>query len=160
VQASLTGHRVLSTVHTNDAAGAITRLIDMGIEPYMVASVLMVSFAQRLVRRVCPECREAYTPSRESLAFWGLGSPRGVTFQKAVGCDACRHSGYHGRCGIFEVLVVSETIQQMIAANRTIHEIAREARDNGGMTSLREDAAQKLMGGITTPEEAMSTVMT
>jgi type IV pilus assembly protein PilB len=147
-------------VHTNDAAGAVTRLIDMGIEPFLVASVLMVSFAQRLVRRVCPECRESYTPSRESLGFWGLASSRGVSFQKAVGCDACRHSGYHGRCGIFEVLVVSEKIQQMIAANRTIHEIAKVARDEGGMTSLREDAAQKLKSGITTPEEAMSTVIT
>ncbi len=159
VQASLTGHRVLSTVHTNDAAGAITRLIDMGIEPFLVASVLMVSFAQRLVRRVCPECRESYTPSRESLDFWGLTSSRGVSFQKAVGCDACRHSGYQGRCGIFEVLVVSEKLQQMIAANRTIHEIAKVARDEGGMTSLREDVTQKLKQGITTPEEAMSTVI-
>jgi type IV pilus assembly protein PilB len=159
VQAALTGHRVLSTVHTNDAAGSITRLIDMGIEPFLVASVLMVSFAQRLVRRVCPDCGELYTPSPESLDFWGLAAERDIKFRKAVGCDACRQSGYQGRCGIFEVLVVDDVIQEMIASNASAQQIGQVAREQGGMKILKEDAAQKLRSGITTPEEAMSTVI-
>ena len=159
MQAALTGHRVLSTVHTNDAAGSITRLIDMGIEPFLVASVLMVSFAQRLVRRVCRDCGELYSPSRESLDFWGLSSERDIQFRKAVGCDACRHSGYQGRCGIFEVLVVDDVIQEMIASNASAQQIGQVAREQGGMKILKEDAAQKLRSGITTPEEAMSTVI-
>ncbi len=159
VQAALTGHRVLSTVHTNDAAGAITRLIDMGIEPFLVASVLMVSFAQRLVRRACPVCSRSYGPPRDALAYWGLESAPDVEFRQAVGCDACRRSGYQGRCGIFEVLVVDETIEEMIASRVPAQQIAAVAHEQGGMKTLKEDAAQKLKLGITTPEEAMSTVV-
>jgi type IV pilus assembly protein PilB len=159
VQASLTGHRVLSTVHTNDAAGAITRLMDMGIEPFLVASVLMVSFAQRLVRRVCTVCSRALEPTPEALAYWGLTSEPSVEFRQAVGCDSCRHSGYQGRCGIFEVLVVDEFIQEMIANRDPAQRIAEVARKQGGMKTLKEDAAQKVKLGVTTPEDAMSTVM-
>ena len=158
VQAALTGHRVLSTVHTNDAAGSITRLLDMGIEPFLVASVLVVSFAQRLVRRVCPVCSQWYEPSREALFYWGLESDDSVQFKKPVGCDACRHGGYQGRCGIFEVLVVESQIQEMIASGAPAQKITEFARLQEGMRSLKEDAAQKIKAGITTPEEAMSTV--
>ena len=159
VQASLTGHRVLSTVHTNDAAGAITRLNDMGIEPFLVASVLMASFAQRLVRRVCTICSEPYAPSASALAFWGLESETDVQFRRAVGCDVCRHGGYQGRCGIFEVLVVDAEVQAMIASNQSSEQIVAFAREQGGMKILKEDAAQKVRLGLTTPEEAMSTVV-
>ncbi len=159
VQAALTGHRVLSTVHTNDAAGAITRLVDMGIEPFLVASVLMVAFAQRLVRRVCPSCCDGYVPTAEALAFWGLSEGDDVQFQRAVGCDACRHTGYAGRCGIFEVLPVDEGIQSMIASGASAQQVAREARERCGMHILKEDVARKLLAGVTTPEEAMATVV-
>jgi type IV pilus assembly protein PilB len=114
VQAALTGHRVLSSLHTNDAASAFTRLLDMGIEPFLVSSVMGVSFAQRLVRTICPDCRTAFTPPADALRFWGLDPDDDADFSRGRGCLNCRHTGYLGRTGIYEVLVVDETIQNMI----------------------------------------------
>ncbi len=157
-QAALTGHRVLSTVHTNDAAGAITRLIDMGIEPFLVSSVLLVSFAQRLIRKVCPHCAEPVAPTHEARAFWGLSPNEDVFFMQARGCARCQHTGYQGRTGIFEVLMIDDMIRELIARRATTLEINRAAREAGRMCSLKDDAREKLRQGITSVEEAMSVV--
>ena len=157
-QAALTGHRVLSTVHTNDAAGAITRLIDMGIEPFLVSSVLLVSFAQRLVRKVCPHCATQIEPSRQARAFWGLAEADPVLFAHAKGCPRCQQTGYQGRSGIFEVLMIDDMIRELIARKSTTLEINQAARAAGRLRTLKEDALAKLRAGLTTVEEAMSVV--
>jgi type IV pilus assembly protein PilB len=157
VQASLTGHLVLSTAHTNDAVGAITRMIDMGIEPFLVASVLAVSFAQRLLRRVCKRCSVEEPSSTQVLQFWGI--PEGTKLRRAVGCQACQGLGYQGRVGIFEVLVADEDVQRMITANANSHEIVKFLREAGRLRTLKEDAAEKIKLGITTTDEAASGVV-
>lgn len=158
VQAALTGHRVFSTVHTNDAAGAITRMMDMGIEPFLLSSVLLLSFAQRLLRKVCPYCgvRTEATPS--ALEFWGLPQGEGITFMEPRGCGRCLHSGYQGRIGVFEVLLVDDAIRELIANRATTLDINRAARASGRLRTLKEDAVDKLRQGVTTPEEAMSVI--
>jgi len=159
VQAALTGHRVLSTMHTNDAAGAITRLINMEIEPFLVSSVLLVSFAQRLVRKICPNCIETYIPSEQVLKNWGIPNYVGMEFKRGKGCPQCMNTGYRGRTGIFEVLVNDEMIQQMILERRSSQEITRAAVEAGKLRTLKEDALSKVLKGITTFEEAASAVM-
>lgn len=159
VQAALTGHRVLSTVHTNDAAGAITRFVDMGIESFLVASVMLVSFAQRLVRRVCPNCSEPYRPTAEALSFWGLTPPEDARFLRGRGCFHCQDTGYRGRIGIYEILLIDDALRDMIVKNRASHEISRSAHEAGHLRLLREDAFEKVVRGITTMEEAASAVM-
>jgi len=158
-QAALTGHRVLSTVHTNDAAGAVTRLMDMEIEPFIVASVLLVSFAQRLVRVNCPYCKEPYKPPQEALSAWGLDKVEGADFQRGKGCAQCMHTGYRGRTGVFEILTNDEMIRRMILDGKTAQEITKTAREAGMLRTLRDDAANKVVAGITTLEEATSTIM-
>jgi len=158
-QSALTGHRVLSTVHTNDAAGAVTRLIDMGIEPFLVSSVLLVSFAQRLLRTVCSHCAEPYQPDRKIIEAWGMDKYENPRFLQAVGCPRCMFTGYRGRTGVFEVLMVDEDIQALILRGATAHEINRAAVEAGTLRMLREDAAEKVARGITTLEEAASKVM-
>jgi type IV pilus assembly protein PilB len=159
VQAALTGHRVLSTVHTNDAAGAITRFLDMGIEPFLVSSVMLVSFAQRLVRKLCHECRKPYSPPRELLAAWGLERLQGTLYNRGKGCLNCRNTGYKGRTGIFEVLIIDEMVQSMILQRRSAREITRAAKEAGILRTLKEDAAQKVADGITSLEEAAFAVI-
>lgn len=159
VQASLTGHRVLSTVHTNDAAGAITRFIDMGVEPFLVSSVMLVSIAQRLVRKVCPYCQKPHDPPEAALKFWGLESMAHAQFVKGTGCFNCMDKGYKGRTGIFEVLVIDEMVQDMILKRCSAQEITREAHKAGRLRTLKEDAAEKVVQGITTIDEAASAVM-
>jgi type IV pilus assembly protein PilB len=159
VQAAQTGHRVLSTVHTNDAVGAITRFIDMGIEPFLLASTLLVSIAQRLVRTVCPYCREPYNPPEKILASWGLENWDFANFQRGKGCNQCLNTGYKGRTGLFEVLVNDEIIQEMIMKKKSAHEITRKAIDSGNLKTLKYDAGNKVLRGITTLEEAGSAVM-
>lgn len=159
VQAALTGHRVLSTLHTNDAAGTITRLAEMGAEPFLISSVLLVSFAQRLMRTICPYCKEPYTPPMDALKVWGLDRVEGANFQRGAGCAQCMNSGYKGRTGIFEVLQIDEEIQEMILKGETAQEITRRAKEAGKLRTLKEDAADRVVRGITTLEEAASTVM-
>ena len=154
-QAALTGHLVLSTVHTNDAAGAITRMIDMGIEPFLVSSVLLVSFAQRLVRKVCPHCAVDVEPRPQEREFWGIPDNQPCVFKKAVGCVRCQQSGYQGRTGIFEVLKVDDMIRELIARRATTLEINQAAHAAGRLRTLKEDALAKLCAGVTTEEEAM-----
>ncbi len=159
VQAALTGHRVLSTVHTNDAAGAITRFIDMGIEPFLVSSVMLISIAQRLVRRVCTYCKKPYHPPQAALEYWGLDKIEGANFVKGSGCFNCMDTGYKGRIGIYEVLRIDEMVQDMILKRFSAQEITRAAKRNGTLNTLKEDAANKVLEGITTLEEAASAVM-
>ena len=162
VQAAQTGHRVLSTVHTNDAAGAITRFIDMGIEPFLVSSVLLVSFAQRLLRTVCPYCKEEYKPLEKALVALGITmeEAKNGTISRGKGCYQCKNTGYKGRTGIFEVMVNDQMIQDMIMKKYSSQEITKAAVDAGKLRTLREDAAGKVLEGITTLEEATSAVMT
>jgi len=155
VQASLTGHLVLSTLHTNDAASAITRLVDMGIEPFLVGSSLVAVLAQRLVRVLCRECRRPYEAIEEELREIGLepsGSPQQVF--GAEGCAVCNHTGYHGRMGIFEMMLVDDDIRSMVSRNidsKTIKKLAVSK----GMGSLRQDGARKVLAGITSVAEVL-----
>jgi len=159
IQAAQTGHRLLSTIHTNDAAGAITRFIDMGIEPFLVSSALLVSFAQRLVRTICPYCEEPYRPSEAALVAWGLDKAENPHFKKGKGCYQCMNTGYKGRTGIFEVLVNDEMVQEMILKRKSSQEITRVALAEGRLHTLKDDAASKVLQGITTLEEAATAVM-
>ncbi len=161
IQAAQTGHRLLSTVHTNDAAGAIARFIDMGIEPFLISSVLLVSFAQRLVRTICPYCKESYSPTEKAYMSLGITPEKAKTanFQRGKGCYQCKNTGYKGRTGIFEVLTNSEMIQEMILKRKSSQEIAHAAKEAGSLQTLQQDAAAKVLKGITTLEEAMTAVM-
>ncbi len=159
VQAALTGHRVLSSLHTNDAASAFTRLLDMGIEPFLVSSVMGVSFAQRLVRTICPDCRTAFTPPEDALRFWGLDPADDAGFSRGRGCLNCRHTGYRGRTGIYEVLVVDETIENMILQKEAANVITRAAVEAGTLTTMKENAVEKIKAGITTLTEAAAAVI-
>ena len=158
VQAALTGHLVFSTVHTNDAAGAITRLVEMGIEPFMVSSVMLVTIAQRLVRRACPHCKETYTPEPDQLKFWGL-KPKPYTFVRAKGCQQCMDTGYKGRVGFYEILSINEAVKQMIIDGHSAQEITRQSLKTGQLKSLKFDAVHKVVQGLTTSEEAMSAIL-
>jgi type IV pilus assembly protein PilB len=159
VQSALTGHRVLSTVHTNDAAGAITRFIDMGIEPFLVSSVMLVSIAQRLVRKVCPYCKKPYEPPSAALEYWGLQQDENANFMQGNGCFNCMDKGYKGRTGVYEILIIDEMVQDMILRRNSSQEIARAAIEAGTLKTLKEDAAKKVLQGITTLEEAASAVI-
>jgi len=159
VQAAMTGHLVLSTVHTNNAAGAITRLTNMGVEPFLIASVVLASFAQRLVRRICPYCAEPYIPPKEVLRYWGIDKSDCGGLKKGRGCIQCRGTGYKGRVGIFETLVVDETVQEMILKHRTAREITAATVEKGNIRTLRDDAFDKVLQGLTTFEEAATAVM-
>ena len=159
VQAALTGHMVLSTVHTNDAAGAITRLIDIGIESFIVSSVLLVTIAQRLVRRVCPYCQEPYRPTSDELQFWGFEKAETIEFVRGKGCNQCMDTGYKGRIGFYEILYMDDTIRQMILEGISANEIAKIATASGQLTTLKMDAVQKIMDGDTTVKEAVSAIM-
>lgn len=160
VRAALTGHRVLSTMHTNDAVSAITRLLVLDIEPFLIASVVLVSFAQRLVRTVCPNCKEPYMPPEEALVGWGLlDRAKDANFQRGKGCTSCMNTGYKGRTGVYEVLVIDEMVQDMILKKKSIKDISSAAKEAGRFRTLRNDAADKVFQGMTTLEEAASVVM-
>ncbi len=160
IEASLTGHLVFSTVHTNDAAGAVTRLVEMGIEPFLVASSLTGVLAQRLVRRVCRECRVLYTPTDEELSKLGQTRERFKSFgggdvYRAEGCAACGKNGYRGRTGIYELLLVDEDIRQLVLKNVDSATIKKRAMEKG-MLSLLDDGALKVAQGETTIAEVLS----
>ncbi|KPJ64806.1 hypothetical protein AMK68_00525 [candidate division KD3-62 bacterium DG_56] len=160
IEAALTGHLVFSTLHTNDAPGAVARLLEMGIEPFLIASSVIGVVAQRLVRVICPKCKEAYTPPLE--AFRRLNLPTdsdSVTFYRGKGCDACMGTGYRGRQGVFELMLVTDVVRDLILRKAPSHEIRQEAL-RCGMTTLRQDAMQKILEGITTMEEALRVIYT
>jgi type IV pilus assembly protein PilB len=156
VEASLTGHLVLSTLHTNNAVGAITRLKNMGIHPHLVASSLNGVVAQRLVRRICDQCKQPYTPSEEDLLRIRLWGKDPATFKsyKGTGCPACNYTGYKGRTGVFEVLTVSSGVQELIASDAVEEAICRAALD-GGMKYMSEDGLEKVNRGITSMDELL-----
>ncbi len=154
IQSALTGHLVFSTLHTNDSAGAITRLRDMGIEPFLIASSVNAILAQRLVRMICPECRESYRPTEAMLAKIDLHPADcrdGMVF-RGRGCPACLHTGYRGRCGIYELLLMSEELKSLVLETADANQIRRLAVA-AGMVSLRRDGADKVVRGVTTIEE-------
>ena len=153
INASLTGHLVLSTLHTNDAAGAATRLIDMGVEPFLVASSVLGIIAQRLIRKVCMKCREPHVPTEFEMHELGLTQlPPDATIFKAVGCPSCSQSGYSGRTVGHELMVVDDQIRSLIVKNSDAGTIKKMAVSHG-MTTLREDCVSKVLKGITTVEE-------
>lgn len=154
VKAALTGHQVLSTLHTNDAAGAIARLDDMGIEPFLISSSCILTCAQRLVRRVCPNCREEFVPEPEVFSKLGLEEMMGTTFYHGAGCDRCRHRGYVGRAAVIEVLPVTESIRRLIIKRASAAVIKNQAMSEG-MKSLRLVGIDKAKEGITTLEEVL-----
>ena len=155
IHASLTGHLVFSTLHTNDAASAATRLIDMGIEPFLVASSVVAVLAQRLIRKVCHDCKQAYQPDDEELIRLGVvpGKTK-PTFYRGVGCPACTQTGYRGRTGIHELLVLDDEVRRLIG-NKADAAAIRQAAVSRGMVLLKEEAAEKIFAGITTTEEVM-----
>jgi len=158
VQAALTGHLVFSTLHTNDAIASISRLLDLGVQPFMVGATLLGAMAQRLVRRICPHCSEPFRISAEELRAFGLPGPPDeegeFELHRGKGCPQCRGTGYLGRCGIFEIFAMSDKIRKQISAGHAEMEIRQTAREEG-MTTLQEDAWRKVKSGITTPEEAL-----
>jgi general secretion pathway protein E len=155
IQASLTGHLVLSTLHTNDAASALTRLVDMGVEPFLVGSSLVAVLAQRLVRVLCLECREAYTTTDEELREIGVKPPgRPVTLFRAGDCPACSHTGYHGRMGIFELMTIDDEIRALLSQNVDSKTIKATAMRKG-MGTLRADGARKVLAGTTSVAEVI-----
>jgi type IV pilus assembly protein PilB len=152
VKAALTGHQVLSTLHTNDAAGAITRLDDMGIEPFLISSSVIMACAQRLVRRICSNCREEFVPEPEMFERLGMAVPEGATFFHGSGCDRCKHRGYLGRVAIIEALPVSEAIRRLIIKRASAAVVKNQAISEG-MRTLRMIGIDKAIEGITTLEE-------
>ena len=155
VQAALTGHLVLSTLHTNDAVGAVSRLQEMGIEPFLVATAMVGVIAQRLVRRVCDRCREEYTPSGNLLRRLGLAPEKhDWRFYRGAGCNACKGTGYRGRTGIYEILKIDDKIKEMIIANEMADHLRAEAIRRG-MRPLKYDGILKALKGVTTIEEVM-----
>lgn len=154
VQASLTGHLVFSTLHTNDAPGALTRLVDMGVEPYLVASSLEAVLAQRLVRLLCPHCKQVDDSAPARTLREQLEMPRETNLYKAVGCRSCRQTGYHGRRAIFEWMDVNPEIRRMILKNSS-SDVIRDAARRSGMRILAEDGWRLVKQGATTPEEVM-----
>jgi len=155
IQASLTGHMVFSTVHTNDSAGAITRLLDMGVEHYLISSALVGALAQRLVRILCTSCRTPYKPDRETLKMIsGKSSAIDTTIYRENGCVECAHTGYRGRIGIYELLNIDDEIRNLILSKTSSHIIKEKAREKGLIT-LREDGWRKVREGITSVSEVI-----
>jgi len=156
VQSALTGHLVFSTLHTNDAPGAITRLLDMGIEPFLVTSSLEAVLAQRLIRTICANCKESYTPDDKVLRSLGL-NPQDMTgkqFYRGKGCPTCNHTGHRGRAGIFELLMMNDTISSLIL-DRAPAVVLRQKAQELGMQTLRDYGITKIFDGETTPEEIL-----
>jgi type IV pilus assembly protein PilB len=154
VQAALTGHLVLSTLHTNDAPGAITRLIDLGVAPYLVSASLIAVLAQRLVRKICPNCKEQYEPShsiRRTVTEW---AGQEVDFYRGLGCKKCRNTGYIGRIAIHEMFVPDDKLLDMIAQDVTLKQL-RLASIKNGMIPLHIDGVEKVKAGITTIDEIL-----
>ncbi|OHB78295.1 MAG: type II secretion system protein GspE [Planctomycetes bacterium RBG_16_55_9] len=156
IQSSLTGHLVFSTLHTNDSAGAVSRLLDLGVEPYLVSSSLIAIIAQRLVRKVCPDCKKHVQPAPHELRELGLGegAEHGMNFFVGAGCEKCFQTGYRGRTGIYEMMMIDEKIQDLIYKRESAGKIKRAAL-NEGLQTLRMDGARKVLAGVTTVSEVL-----
>jgi len=158
VEASLTGHMVFSTLHTNDAVGTVTRLTEMGVEPYLVADSLVLVCAQRLVRKICPKCKEAYaaTPEEEELSKGDVKA--GTTLYRGRGCESCEGSGYKGRIGIYEILLMNKKLRNLLIKNAGTDELRKVALETG-MRTLRMDALEKAFNGTITLEQVLGSTL-
>jgi len=158
IRSALTGHLVFSTLHTNDSAGTITRLVNMGIEPFLVSSSLNLSAAQRLVRRICPQCKESYRPNKVTLESLGLPKNKDTVFHRGKGCSMCRGTGYFGRLALCEMLEMTQAIRNLVL-NGADGDTIRQAAIELGMVTLRQNGIQKVVDGVTTIEEVMRATM-
>ncbi len=160
INASLTGHMVFSTLHTNDAPCAVTRLVDIGVKPFLVSASLRAALAQRLVRKICTNCKSVYAPDPRTLQAIGINEIEAakITFYHGDGCPKCNGIGFKGRMGIFEIFIVNEELQQMIYEGRTLVELRTKARELG-MRSMREDGIRKVGGGLTTADEVLKVTL-
>jgi type II secretion system protein E len=160
INAALTGHLVFSTLHTNDAPSAVARLVDIGVQPFLVSSAVRAIMAQRLVRKVCPNCRHPYEMSETELSALGLKASQleGASVAKGAGCDTCKHLGYKGRAGIFEIFIIDDDVRHMVNAKASTVELRKRAREMG-MRTLREDGVRKVLAGMTTAEEVIGVTM-
>jgi type II secretory ATPase GspE/PulE/Tfp pilus assembly ATPase PilB-like protein len=161
IEAALTGHLVFSTLHTNDAPGAVARLMDMGVEPFLIASATVGVMAQRLMRRVCDKCKTTYEPPKEAIRRLGMSlddmEDGKITFYRGRGCETCKGTGYKGRVGCYELMPVTDKVRELILAHASAYAI-REAAIEGGMRSLKEDAMEKILLGMTTLEESLRVI--
>jgi type II secretory ATPase GspE/PulE/Tfp pilus assembly ATPase PilB-like protein len=159
VQASMTGHLVLTTLHTNDAAGVPTRLGDMGVEQFLITASLVGVLAQRLVRVICPRCKDAYTPPTEALRRLGLDplQNKGLRLHRGRGCDHCHGTGYRGRIGVFELLVMNDRLRGIVVGGASLDQLRTTAQEQG-MRLLWQDGVQKVLQGVTTVEELLRVV--
>ncbi len=157
IQAALTGHLVFSTLHTNDAPGAITRLIDMGVKPFLVSSAVQAILAQRLIRKLCPKCKEAYQPTEGELIGVGLSleAIRGVKIYKPAGCEECKQKGYRGRMGIYELLEMSPPMRELTFRQASTMKLRDEAQISGGMSTLQQDGLRKVLAGSSSIAEVL-----
>jgi type II secretory ATPase GspE/PulE/Tfp pilus assembly ATPase PilB-like protein len=160
IQASLTGHLVLSSLHTNNAIETVGRMIDMGGEPYLIASTLQAVMAQRLVRTICPKCKAPYRPDSDELIEIGLDPIRvaNVQFFKGKGCDNCRNTGFKGRLGLFEVMISTPELRELIARSAPIRDITEYVKTKQGMRTMLEDGYAKITQGLTTCREVFTAV--
>jgi general secretion pathway protein E len=158
LEASLTGHLVFATLHTNSAVGAVTRLLDMGCEPYLVASALIGVMAQRLVRKICPNCKRAYEPNEAERRLLGIPRERvGVEIYRGAGCTRCLRSGYFDRVGVYELVAFDAGLARLVMEKAPTEELQRHAVERGAIT-LRDDAIAKVRAGLTTLEEALRVI--
>jgi type II secretory ATPase GspE/PulE/Tfp pilus assembly ATPase PilB-like protein len=152
-EAALTGHLVFSTLHTNDSAGALARLLHLGMEPFLVASSTIAVLAQRLVRSICHNCKAEYTPAADLLKSFHLDGSKNIQWYRGKGCKACRNTGYRGRTGIYELIIIDEQIRALILENASTSALRQTAKQSQGMKFLREDGLARAAAGITTLEE-------
>jgi type II secretory ATPase GspE/PulE/Tfp pilus assembly ATPase PilB-like protein len=157
IRSALTGHLVFSTLHTNDSASAITRLLDMGIEPFLVSSAVRAVLAQRLVRKLCIHCREKYEPSKADIKILGIEGKENQVFYRKKGCKRCNEAGYKGRIGIFELLVIDEEIREMIL-NKSPSTTIMEKSLSKGLVRLKTAAVRMVVDGITSVDEIVRVV--
>ncbi|MDD2955842.1 MAG: GspE/PulE family protein [Oscillospiraceae bacterium] len=158
MRAALTGHLVLSTVHTNDAISTIDRLLDIGVAPYLISGALKGIISQRLVRKVCEHCRTEYTPTEEELSSVGLQGAQGMHFYRGVGCPHCFHTGYRGRTGVFEILIVDQDLRRALSARAPRAELEAIIRRNGSFMALEDNCRRLVASGVTSIEEARRTI--
>ena len=157
VRAAITGHLVISTLHTNDAVSTISRLVDIGVEPYMISSALRGVVSQRLVRKICPQCRKAYTPTEEEKRMVGIAENEDVTFYKGEGCQECGRTGYRGRRGVFEILTLDAALRREVANNASSEELTKTALENGFVT-MKDNCRRLVLEGVTTVAEAAKAI--
>lgn len=157
VRAAITGHLVISTLHTNDAVSTISRLVDIGVEPYMISSALRGVVSQRLVRKICPHCRKAYTPTEEEKRMVGIAENEDVTFYKGEGCQECGRTGYRGRRGVFEILTLDAALRREVANNASSEELTKTALENDFVT-MKDNCRRLVLEGVTTVAEAAKAI--